>query len=311
MTKRLPISPKIILILLVVVIVLGGIVYMRGRNSKSASNKTGGSQAVSANYINFGGNYVFKVPKDHVVDEQSVPNAQLVYTGNIEAKTLEDVYRNNGIAVQEISTLTDHTSNAFKKYVNETYVPDLKKNLSPSDVQTNFGKANGADNAKVIAKKDGKIIRYVYIKGGQHPAQVVANAETDAVKEIIQTIVDVESSIFKNEVTSLKQTVEKIAYQVKDKKTQELYSSAAPELREKSTQEELSQALDTATPYRSGSITISGGSSAASDEFASVIRFVKLDKKDQQPAVGSLVLKKIDGQWKLTLLSLPSPSNNQ
>src|SRR3989344_4190977 len=129
MIKKLTsLSRKSLFILLVILVAVGVIMYTRGDSGGKIA------KAEHPEYLNFDGNYVFSVPKNYTVDEQSVPGAQLVYTGQIEAKTLEDVYNASGIAVQSINDLTDHSPKAFKKYVNDNYLPELRKNLSTDDV---------------------------------------------------------------------------------------------------------------------------------------------------------------------------------
>lgn len=307
MIKKLTsLSHKALLVILVLLVAVGAVVYFRGNNSDKLTD-----QPEYPKYVSFAGNYVFSVPKNHAVDEQSVPGAQLIYSGTIEAKTLEDVYNSSGIAAQAIDSLTDHSGGAFKDYVNKTFVDDLKKNISVSDVKIKFGKANGADNARITATKDGKVVRFVYLKGGQHPAQVVAKSETSSVKRIAETIVDVEAGGFNSEVEPIKQTIQTVAQLVKDKKTSELYNAAAPALRQNTSQEDLNRALQTASSFSEGNIVVSGGSYAP-DEFTAAMRFTKLNAKpDDQPAIGSMFLRKVDGQWKVELLSLPTPGTNQ
>lgn len=278
---------------------IGAVAY-----TKSNANKV--AKAQYPQYYNFSGNYVFNIPKTYSVDEQSVPGAQLVYTGQVTAKTLEDVYNAGGISVYANSDLTDHSAKAFKSYVNDKYLPDLKKQLSTTDVQTKFGKANGVDNAAVTVKKDGKAHRFIYLKGGQHPAVVIAKTQTSAVSKIDETITDMETALLKTEAEPIRQSVQNLAKYIQTQDASALYTASDQELKSRSTQNDLSQALTTSKSYTSGSITIEGGSYSP-NEFAAAIRFVKADKNDQQPAVGSMVLKKVDGQWKLQALSLPTP----
>lgn len=300
MIKKLTsLSHKTLFIILVLLVAATAVVYTRGNNDKI-------SKAEYPQYYNFAGNYVFSVPKTYSVDEQSVPGAQLVYSGQVTAKTLEDVYNAGGISVYATSDLTDHSAKAFKDYVNKTFVPELKKNLSTDDVQVKFSKANGADNAAVTANKDGKALRFIYLKGGQHPATVVAKTQTSAVQKIDETITDLETTPLNKEAEPIKKAAQNAAQLAKDQKAVELYNSSAPELKAKNTQDELTKALQTAALYTSGNITISGGSYAPG-EFSSAIRFTTLSKDNQQTAFGSMSLKKIDGQWKLTSLSLPTP----
>lgn len=264
------------------------------------------SKAEYPQYLSFGGNYVFSVPKTYSVDEQSIPGIQLVYTSTISAKNLEDVYNAGGISVQALTELSDHSAKAFKDYVNNTYLEQFKKNDSVKDTQLKFSKENGWDVAHITATKDGKSFRFIYVKNGQHPVVVVAKQETDTFKKIEQTIIDVENSDLKSEAESIKQSAKNIAQSAKDQKAPDLYALTTQELKDKTTQSEIAKALDTAKSYTSGNITISGGNYSPG-EFTTAIRFVKLDKNDQQPAFGSMILKKVDGQWKLQALSLPSP----
>lgn len=299
MIKKLSsLSHKTLFIILILLVAVGIGIHVRG-NDKS-------SKAGYPEYLNFAGNYVFSVPKDYSVDEQSVPGAQLVYTGTISAKTVEDVYSANGMAISAVGSLTDHSSKAFKDYIKGTFTSDLKKNLSTSDVKVKFGKTNGADNAQASVSKDGKLIRFVFLKGGQHPAQVVAKSETSNVKIIESTMKDVESSNLKAEADPLRKAITNVAQLVKDQKAAELYNAAAPSLRTENSQEDLNQALKTAAQYTVGNMTISGGNYTP-DQFQAAVRFTPLDSKNQQPTFGAMSFKKIDGQWKLEALSLPTP----
>ncbi|MBI2591903.1 hypothetical protein HYW36_00235 [Candidatus Saccharibacteria bacterium] len=291
---------KTLLIILVIIIAVGVLVYTRDNEDK-------GSKSDYPVYLNFDGNYVFSVPKNYTVDEQSVPGAQLVYTGKIEAKTLEDVYAASGIAIQPITDLTDQTGKAFKKYVNDQYLPEFKKNLSTDDVQVKFGKVGGTDNAAVTAKKDGKQFRFLFLKGGQHPVAVVAKQESAALKDIERTLIDVEKSDLKTEQASIKKLIRDTTQLVKDQKAKDLYSAGSTELKASTTEAELAAALKTATPYTEGNVIISGVSYTP-DSFSTVLRLTKLNKDDQQPAIGALTFKKVDGQWKLELLTLPDPT---
>jgi len=300
---------KLLIGLALLVVIAGAAVVYRNMNDKNDQSDTpSGVETVS--YLNFDGNYVFSVPKDYNVDEQSVPGAQLIYTGQITAKTLEDVYNAGGFSMHAIADLTDHSGKAFKKYVNDKYLPELKKNLSTNDVQVKFGKANEADNAIITVKKDGKQHRYIFLKGGQHPAAIVAKQESSAVKDIERTLIDVEKSDLKTEQDSIKKLIKDTAQLIKDQKTKDLYAAATPELKADITEAELATALKTATPFTEGNIVINGVVYTPK-VFSVALRFTKLDKNDQLPAIGSLSFKKVDGQWKLEVLQLPTPPKEQ
>ncbi len=301
--KLFSLSHKTLLIFLVLLAAVGVLAYARSNDNKD-------NKSDYPVYLSFDGYYVFSVPKNYTVDEQSVPGAQLVYSGTITAKTLEDVYNADGIAIQPITDLTDQSGKAFKKYVNDQYLPEFKKNLATDDVQIKFDKANGADNASITAKKDGKQFRFIFLKGGQHPVAIVAKQEADALKDIERTLLDVEKSALKDQQDSIKKLIKDTAQLIKDKKASELYSAGSEELKSSTTEAELAAALKTATPYTEGSIIISGVSYTP-DSFSTVLRLIKLDKNDQQPAVGALTFKKVDGQWKLELLTLPDPTRQR
>ena len=304
MIKRLISSNKIPFLILALLVVVGIAFATRGGNN--SSNGQGTKSTETPQYLSFEGNYIFDVPKSHLVDEQSVPGAQLVYTGQLNAKTLEDVYTAGGISLHPLSDLTDHSSKGFKDYVNDHYVPELKKNLSSNDVQANFDKQDGQDVVRIDLKKDGKAFRHIYLKGGQHPAAVIAKQDSSTFKEIEKTLKEVEKSDINDEVADIKQAVQSTAQLVKDQKAKELYAAAAPELREKSSEAELTNAMKTAKPYSDGNIIISGVSYVP-NEFSTAVRFIKLDKNDQQPGYGELNFKKLDGQWKIQTISLPTP----
>lgn len=297
--KLTSLSHKTLLVLLVILIAIGAGIYLNGHREKTVSVKG------LPEYINFGSNYVFSVPKSFSVDSQSVLGAELVYSTPMTAKTVEDVYSQNGIAIQPLN-VTDHSSKAFKDYVSGTFVPDLKKNLSTNDVKVKFGNTNGSDNAKVTVKKDSKQVRFIYIKAGQHPASVIAKSETDSFRVIEQTISDVEKTDLKNETDGLKQSIQNNIQLAKDQKAQDLYSVATSELRSQTTQAQLATALNTAAPYLNQNISISGGS-YTQGSFSAALRFTPPNQDNPQPAYGSISLKKTDGQWKLQALSLPTP----
>ena len=287
---------KLIALLVVLIVAVAGF-YIHGHQTAPKSEYP--------EYLNFAGNYVFSVPKDYRVDEQAVPGLQLVYIGIQTSKTLEDLYKVDGLSLQQISDLSDHSGKAFKKYVNNSFLRDIKKNLSTDDVQVKFGKTNGWDVARATVKKDGAQVRFVYLKNGRHPATIVSKNETDAFKKIEQTITDVENSDLKNEQSAIKQSIQTTIQLAKDQKAPELYNGAASELRSKNTQEEVKGALTSATPHLKDNIVISGVTYSPGG-FAAGLRFTSISNRDAPPSFGVLVFKKADGQWKLEQLSLPA-----
>lgn len=256
-------------------------------------------------YLSFSANYVFPVLSGTQVDVESAPGLQLIYSGDISAKSLDDIYNSAGISLQPISGLSNQSGKAFKDYVNDTFLPQIKTNLSTDNVQITFDKVNGWDVAKAVVVKDGNQIRFIYLKNGQHPVAVVAKEETDAVKKIETTVVDVEQSDLKKEVEPIKQTLKTTAQLVRDQKAKELHQTAAPELRARSTEKELADSFKTSDPFIRGETTIDG-ISYSPGEFSAVLIFSLSDVQNAPKAYSTLNFKKTDGQWKLKGLTLPT-----
>ncbi len=293
-------SLKVLIGVLILVVAGGAGLYFHNHPKKTAPKPE------YPEYLSFAGNYIFSVPKTYDIDEQSVPGSQLVFSGQLSAKTLEDVYNQNGISVAGISDLTDHSDKAFKDYVKNNFLPNLKKDAPTSNAQLKFGKTNGWDVARITVAKEGQQFRFIYLKGGQHAVAVVAKQETEPLKKIEQTLVDAEIGDLKNDSDSLKQSIKDYVQLAKAQKPQDLYNAATAELRAKSSQADLAAALSGAATYLNENITISGGSYNPS-VFSAALRFTSLNKDNQQPTFGAIVLKKVDGQWKLEALSLPKP----
>ncbi len=297
--KITSLSHKTLLIILVAAVAVAAGIYIKDHRSKPVP------VAGLAEYLNFGNSYVYKVPKNYSVDAQSVLGAELIYSGPITAKTVQDIYDRGGIGTQALD-IKDHSSSGFKGYVNGSFLSDLKKNLSTNDVKVKFGKANGSDNAQITVKKDGQQVRFIYLKNGQHPASVIAKTETDVFKVIEQTITDLESSDLKNESDALKQSLQSNIQLVKAQKAPELYSAASPELRSQTSEDQLSTVLKSASSFLNQNITVSGGSYSQAS-FSAALRFTPPNQDNPQPTLGAITLKKAEGQWKLQGLSLPTP----
>lgn len=300
MALRLSRRPYFIILGLILVAILAGWLFF----GKSDSIK----KLEHPEYLSFTGSYVFSVPKDYVVDEQSIVGFQLVYKEVVAGKTLDQVYADNNISLQPITLLKDQEPGTFKGYVNNTFVPGAKKILS-EDVSTTFAEVDGWDVARITAKKDGQQIRFIYLKNGQHPVAIISKEETAAFKTIEQSVTDVEKTDLKNEVAPLKKAVENTAQLLRDKNATQLYEQAAPDFRSKNTQDELTKLLEAEEVYSQGTEVINGGSYDGT-EFGAVISFTPLNK-DFKPAVGALYYQKIDGQWRLKGMQLPNPLSNK
>lgn len=256
-------------------------------------------------YVSLGGNYVFTIPKSFSVYDRAIPGVQLLQTGDLKPKTLDEAYKTDAIAVLPIINLKDHNPEAFKKFVNEKYTPDLKKNLS-SDVSVDFVKSQGWDAARIFVKKNGQIIRFAYLQNGQHPAQVIGKDETPALAKVAQTITDVENSDLKSEVAPLSQAISDTSLLIKSQQASELYKYMAPDFKAKVSVAELADALRAAEPYTKGAITVNGGGyDGKINEITFVMTFEPPAQNDS-PASGVLYLDKINGHWQIKNLKLPS-----
>lgn len=293
----------IALAVLLVVVILGVGIYFKGKGDGDASKYP--------QYLNFSGKYVLTVPKEYSVDEQSVPGVQIIYSGSFTVSTLEDVYNVGGMSLQSITDLSDHSGKGFKKYVEDTFMPALKKELGTDEVSLDFDKVSGSDVARIRAKKDGKDYRFVYLKNGEHPVGMVAKTESAVFRKIAESLGDVEKSDLKDEIDPTKNAIKNAVQLVKDKKVDELYAAAGPGFRSSSTKEQVSQALENATEFLGGNINIAGGSYDEKQNFSAVMRFTKLGSEEQKPAFGSVLFTKLDGKWKLVQLSLPSPQTEE
>lgn len=283
-----------VLLIIVAATIFG--LYMKGSDSIKQLEKP--------EYLSFPSSYVFSVPKDYAVDEQSVEGVQLVFTGKVIGKTLDQIYEMNNISLQPITFLKDKKSETFKKYVNETFVPDAKNVLAP-DVSAEFAKVDGWDVARVTVKKDGQPLRFIYLKNGQHPVSIVSKQETDNFKKIASSVTDVEETDLKNEAEPLKKAIQSVVQQLRDKKSDELHKQAGPEFRDKNTQDEITKLLEAEGVFTEGAIVVNGGSYDGK-EFGAVVNFSPKNP-DFKIAQGALYFLKVDGQWKLKGMQLPNP----
>jgi hypothetical protein len=298
-------SPKVwVLVAVALLLAVLGSFWLYPRHAKLAIGKIEAYQ--HPEYVSLGGNYVFTIPKTFNVYDKAVLGVQVLYKGDMTTKSLDEVYKLGGVAVRPLTALTDTSASAFKKYVNDAYVPDLKKGLSP-DVSVQFFNNNGWDVAQIAVKKNGQPVRFIYLKNGQHPAEVVSKDENDAVKKVEQTLVDVESSDIKSEVGSISQVISVVTIRIRNQQAKELYQEAAPDLRAKISEADLTDAIKASMPYTSqqAPYTVNGvGYDGKLNEFTVVMTFEPTN--GDKPASGVLYIDKIDGQWKLKNLKLPS-----
>ena len=292
---------KFAFILLAFAIVLfGGAMLFKGKKGGNTAKTT------HPEYVNFSGGYVFSVPDTFIVDEQSDLGKQLIYTGQLTAKNLEELYSGNGISVQQIVELSDRSSGGFKKYVNETVMPAVKKDIS-DDVELKFIKSDDIDAARISVKKDGQQARFIFLRGGNHPVIVVSKDETDQFKKITGTIIDVEKSDLKDDIEAIKQAIRDDVQLIKQQNATELHTKGTPDWQSKNSKEQVAAAFKAAESItKTQNVAIAGGV-FNNGEFTSAIRFSPLGK-DNEATLGTLSFQKVDGQWKIFILNLPAPA---
>lgn len=289
---------KLLTLFIVLVAVVAGIWWLKG-NSNQHSTLTYPA------YLNYNAKYVFSIPSSYTVDSRTLSGIEIVHSGNLTAKTYDDIYNAGGVTLEPISTMKDQAGKTFKNYVNDTFVPSLKKKYPSSSVKLKFEKVDGWDVARATVIKDGKSQRFVYLKNGQHPVAVASKDENTAAKTINKSIIDVESSPLKDEITPLKQAFQDNVKLIIDKNSAELYKQAAPDLRAKSSEADLAKILrDASAYYTSSGISIYDGIyNGNTKEFNAIMNYLPLKTTDPSIPV-ALYLAKIDGHWKVKGISI-------
>lgn len=302
--KRVFSSLPLIVGLLVISFLIFGGLWLKNRSSNKTTQDT-----QKPKYFSFSGSYVFTIPDNTALDEYAIPGIQLLYTDVLEAKTLEEIYAVGGISIQPLTFLTDRSKDGFKKYVNETFIPDIKKNLS-EDIQLKFESVRGDEVARITVRKDNAPHRFIFLKNGQHPVSIIAREETDKFRQVAETITDVEKSQFKDDAEQIKKVILETTQLVKSRKAKEIYESATTELKGQTSEATIASALNAIKEYTDGNITIEGGSIANNNVFTAIVSYAPLNK-DIKPLQGSFRLDKSEGTWKLKGMSLPAPSTEK
>lgn len=291
---------SLIFIVLILVAALATILVL----VKHSSNKTA---APSPQYISYTGNYTFKIPPNYSVDEKTLPNVQLVYPASeqLNVKTIDEAYSAGVISVQSLN-LTDHTIDAFKKYVEGSFVADMKK--ISSDTKVNYTKNDKWDVAKVTTKKDGKVVRFAYLINDKHPVVIMGQNEPASVKSIEQSIIDIEDSGLNDEQKKVRQAIDNVLLYIKGQKAQDLYNNAATDLRSKNSLSDVTNALNSLGSHSKEPVTFYG--TVYTPESAYVgLNFWTPNNHSAPSFFGNLVFKNENGKWKLQQLTLPtSPS---
>ena len=84
------------LFLLLVVLIAGGWLLFGRTDIKKIEHPE---------YLSFQGDYVFSVPKDMAVDTHAIQGLQIVHSGSLVGKTIDEVYADNNISLQPVDFL--------------------------------------------------------------------------------------------------------------------------------------------------------------------------------------------------------------
>jgi hypothetical protein len=286
-------------------------IWQRGKNQISLVKSANESYADDVRYISFGANYVFAIAKSYNLDDTSIAGAQLLIPGGIDTSktdSYDKLFDAAGVAVQPLSQVKPKDGRGLKKYIKETLLPDLEKNVS-TDVKVSYAYNGKYLGATIVVNKDGRQVRQEYAYSGPQPYLAIAQTKSDALVEVITTLIGVEDSTAKDGINQAKQVLQSDMALVQAGKIQELYDSAATEFKQKTSFNDLKSAVDNSSSYVSRNIVIPGGSTLAS-QFVGTLSFPPV-AKDEKTAVSSIILFKVDGQWKLAGLSLPSASKKK
>ena len=300
---------QLIVVVLVVAIATGGFFgiqqWQRGRNQINLLKSANESYVGDARYTSFRANYIFAVAQSHTIDESSIPGAQLLMPSgaSLKADNFDQLFEADVVAVQSLSEVNPNDNKSLKKYVEETLVPDLKTNIS-QDVKVSYAYRGKYKAATIVVTKDGRQVRQEYAYSGSHPYMVIAQIKSDAFNEVVDTLVGIDDSTAKDDIDQAKQVLQSSMTLVQADKLQELYDGASNDFRQKTSFSDLKSAVNSATSFIHRDIVIPGGSIQA-DQFVGLLTFPQIDK-DEKKAIGSISLVKVDGQWKLQGLSLPS-----
>jgi hypothetical protein len=303
----------ITLVIVFVALVAGGyFVVQKMQHNKGQADlikAANNSYPDDVRYVSFGADYVFAVPKSFMVDETAVSGLQLLLPSgsNVKGSNLDQLYDVGVVAIQSAAQIKANDNRGLVDYINKTVVPDLNKNVGT--VSTKFTMPGNFKAATLTVKKDGKPARQLYAYGGTHPYVVVAKERSDAYVEATTTLVDVNSSKYKDDLLTIKDIVKKYMTMLQQSRVQELYDSGTTALKKQTTAKELGSAIGDSAAYINRNIVVPGGS-IQNDTFAGQLYFAPGVKEDQ-PALGLITLKKEDGQWKFGGMQLPSTKKSQ
>lgn len=298
----------LILIVIAVIVVLGIVVWKKQSQvmgQKKMIKTANESYGDDARYINFGVDYMFAVPKSFSIDEVSISGIQLIIPNglNLQIDKVDQLYDAAVVAVQPVSEIKANDNASVKKYVEKSLVPDLKKNLSP-DISVKFSKSGKYQAAIIVAKKNGKQVRQVYVYGGAHPFMVASKEVSDAYLEVTSTILSIPDSKHKAEVPKLKAAVQATLSSLQKGEVQKVYDMGTAEFKKSTSTAALTGALKSSSEYINRNILVVGGS-LLNDRFTSQVYYPGATKEDKV-GYGLVNLQKEDGEWKVSGINFPT-----
>lgn len=297
-----------VLIALVILVVLGVGGYFLWRNSsQSKLIKTANTaHSTDTHYVSFGADYVFAVPSSFVVDESSITGVQLLLPAggaSLQVSDFNQLFDATVVAVQPLSQIKPNDNKALKDYVNQTLLPDIKKNISP-DTTVKFSVVGKYQAATISSKKDGSQIRQTYVYGGSHPFMVVSKEKTDVSTEVTVTLIGTSDSSAKDDINLIKQAAQSNTNLLLQGKYQELLDASASDFKQKTTLKDLTTLAGNSSTYLHRNVVLLGGTFQA-DQFAGQLYFTP-PTKDDQAGIGVINLRKENGQWKVVGFQLPT-----
>ncbi len=303
---------KVLLVIVVLLVLGGGAFFARSKgylfkNSKNVNtgSTSNGKSDTPQQYINFGGDYSFLVPEDYVVDDSSLPGAQLITKKDekLEVKTLDEIYGKGVIAIQTFSpALTDEES--FKNYINKTLLKAIEESLKGKS-EVIFGKEGGSTTATIKTSVNGKLVRIQYILNADKPVIIASGAENSAYKTIFGSLAVASKN--NKEFTNIQNAIMTCSSLLKNRMSEDLYRLGSKAFKEQTTLDKLKSSLESASVALDTNMSVSGGVLNNNQFFGSLLFTKPAAKSSEQArsAVGAINFEQEDGQWKMSGITLP------
>lgn len=295
-----------VVVVLIGVVAVGGYFGFRNVNQANLIKTANSSHSGDARYVSFGADYIFAVPSSFVVDESSIPGVQLLVPANgasLSVSSFDQLFDATVVAVQPVSKIAPKDSKALKDYLEQTVLPDLRKNISP-DISVTYKLVGKYQSASITVRKDGQQVRWMYAYGGAHPYIITAKEKTDVSTEVATTLLAVGDSVVNGDINVIKKVAQADMSLLIQGKTQELLDSGSNDFKQKILLKDLTTAVSNAGNLLRRNIVILGGT-LQNDQFSGQLYFTP-PTKDDQPSIGTVTLQKEGGQWKVSGFQLPT-----